>query len=123
MHFRYAWLVFFLFGLIGIGGSLPYIFLGLTIEPKGTMAAQQVSRISSDLGNIVTGIIRVLGLAYLVWGALVATISVTALRRGEVWAWYALWTSAIFWVGDVIINVSIGGTAWIFDAVALALEG
>ncbi len=121
MHFRYAWLILFLFGLIGVGASLPYIFLGLTVEPKGTMAVQQVSKISPDLGNTVTAMIRVLGLAYLVWGALVAAISVTAFRRGEVWAWYALWTSAIFWVGDIIINLSIGGTAWIFDAVALTL--
>lgn len=101
--------------------SIPYITLGQTIEPSGGRAAEEIAKFSPSLGNTVTSIIRVLGLSYLVSGVLSAAISVTAYRKGEVWAWYAFWVFPVFLVSDTILNLSIGGSAWSFDLLAQAV--
>ncbi len=75
---------------------------------------------SPDLGNTVTALIRVLGLSYLMAGVLYTAIAATAYRKGELWAWYALWIVPVFDAADIANNLSIGGSAWTIDAVALA---
>lgn len=52
---------------------------------------------------------------------LVAAISATAFRKEEMWAWYAFWASLLFFDGDIIINISIGGTTWTTDGIFLAV--
>ena len=84
MHFRYAWMILFAMGSLGIFLSIPYIILGQTIEPKGAAAAREISDLSLTLGNTVTALIRVLGLSYLVVGVLSSAIAATSYRKGDV---------------------------------------
>ncbi len=67
------------------------------------------------------GIIFVLGLSYLTTNVLFTAISVTAFRRGERWAWYALWIGPFFTGADAAFNFSIGGSAWSIDLVLFVL--
>ena len=99
---------------------MQYIILGQTLEPKGAMTAQEIAKLSPDLGNTLTALIRVLGLSYLVVGVLYAAIAATAYRRGEMWAWYSLWILPVFDAADIANNLSIGGSAWTIDAIGLA---
>ena len=121
MHFRYAWAVQLAIGLLVIILSIQYIILGQTLEPKGAMAAQEIAKLSPDLGNRVTALIRVLGLSYLMAGVLYAAIAATAYRKGEMWAWYSFWILPVFNAADIANNLAIGGSAWTIDAIGLAV--
>lgn len=101
--------------LLGVLLSMFYIVLGQTFEPKGSEAAQQIYVLSPDLGNTFKALVRVLGLGYLVSSVLGAFIASTTFRRGDMWAWYAFWIFPVFFIGDIINNLSISGTAWIAD--------
>ncbi|HZY94251.1 MAG TPA: hypothetical protein VFE98_05230 [Candidatus Bathyarchaeia archaeon] len=87
---------------------------------QGAMAAQEIAKLSPDLGNTFSATIRVLGLSYLVVGVLYAAIAATAYRKGEMWAWYSFWILPVFDAADIANNLSIGGSAWTIDAIGLA---
>ena len=60
--------------------------------------------------DLITFSLRTYGLLSLAWYFLVIAISVTAYRRGEKWAWYALWSLPAFYVVSTAILLSIGPT-------------
>lgn len=104
--FRHAWLVLAAYGVFGMVTSVVlYMIQRRTIETKFLAGPE---------------IIFVLGLSYLSTNFLYAAIAVTAFRRGEVWAWYALWIGPFFVAVDAVFNFSVGGTAWVIDLVIFA---
>jgi hypothetical protein len=121
LTFRQAWVILLVTSILAIILSIPYIVLGRTVEPQGAEAAQEIYNLSPSLGNTVTALIRVLGLSYLASGVLGTAISATAFRKGEMWAWYALWIFPFFFAADIVNNLSISGTGWIADVPFLVL--
>jgi hypothetical protein len=80
---KYAWIIPFAIGLIFLPAAVPHM-LGVNTDP-----------------SLVEDIID-LGVAFFI-----ITISLTAYRRGEKWAWYAFWFIPAFFLGFVAINFSI----------------
>ena len=94
--------------------SLSYLIFAHSIEPKANLVIADISRLSLEDGNFVKQILRVFGLSWFAWGFLSAIISITAFKRGELWAWYAFWILPVYEVGDGLIDIAGGGTTgWI----------
>lgn len=69
------------------------------------------------VSRLLTAVTRMAGLAMLAMGALVMAIAGTALRRGQPWAWYALWVVPFFAVCDFAVllaydAVTLGAMLW-----------
>ena len=104
--FRHSWAVLAAYGVFGLVTSVAvYMVQRRTIETKFLAGPE---------------IIFVLGLSYLSTNVLFTAIAVTAFRRQEIWAWYALWIGPFFVAVDAAFNFSVGGTAWVIDLVIFA---
>ncbi len=110
--FRYAWVILFAMSVLLMTASLSYLIFAHSFEPQANVTVQQLSTISPHLGNFVKELLRVFGLSWFTWGFLSAAVSVTAYRRGEMWAWYAFWVLPVYEIGDGLIDFAAGGTAW-----------
>jgi hypothetical protein len=53
------------------------------------------------------------GLNWLTTGTLAALIAATSFRRGNMWAWYAHWAVAAYWLGDSTVDKAAGGSGWV----------
>jgi len=110
--FRFAWVILFVMSVLLMAVSLSYLIFAHSLEPQANVTIQQLSATSPYLGNFMKDLLRVFGLSWFTWGFLSAAISVTAYRRGEIWAWYAFWILPAYEIGDGLIDFAAGGTAW-----------
>ncbi len=104
-----------------MGVSLSYIIFDHSFELKANVAVMQISGISPSLGIFVSEMVRLIGLNWLTWGFLAAVISVTAFRKGEMWAWYALWIVPAYFIADGAIDFLAGGTSWLNGVIVAIL--
>jgi hypothetical protein len=111
--FRYAWAVLFVMSLVMCLLSLPYLVAARSLEPKAMRIVNDASAVSPDVGHFVRCLLRLVGLNWLTTGILAALIAVTGLRRGDMWAWYAHWAVAVYWLGDSTIDRVAGGSGWL----------
>jgi hypothetical protein len=97
VHERYAWVLLLLVGVgtlaIGVGDfALQQSGDTEMVAAMTGMSWAQLQASSPAVANLVDLLARVLG-AWLIGFALLGiTISVTAFRRGERWAWFAMWS-------------------------------
>ena len=122
-HVKYAWIIFFVFGLLTVI-SAPINLLGTppnTPSPEGmtglTLTEMNV-RIPGMLGYI-SSISRQLGNLLLTMGVLLMGIAVVPYKKGEKWAWYVCWIIPVFLV--IQLANSRGGFGWQGDAVFLVV--
>ena len=120
---RYAWIIFFGYGLLAVIGS-PINLLGTPPNPPSPqgmtglslseMAARvpgildYINSISTQLGNFILGL-----------GVLIMGVAYVPYRRREQWAWYIFWIVPI----NLIIQLinSRGGFLWQLDAAFLVI--
>jgi len=111
---KHAWILLFAIGLLGLVSALPLLF-GVDPDPARIegiigMTMSEVKVSNPRFFDLVTFSLRVVGLGNLGYTFLIIAISVTAYRRGEKWAWYALWSLPAFYIASTAILLSIGPT-------------
>ncbi len=118
---KYAWIILFALGLFqlsafgfgywilgGLGGNLQADsdalknFTGITWD-------QLVARIPG-IGSYISLLGREVGINDIGYGILVTAVSFAAYRKGERWAWYALWVVPARIIGFMANDLSGGST-------------
>jgi len=113
---KHAWILPFALGVLFLPTAVQNL---LGIDPDPTTAERIIGMTFSELRASNPGLfdlalyyVRFSGLADLGFAFLITAISVTAYRRGEKWAWYALWSlPAFFIVSATIVLSTLGSTA------------
>ena len=111
---KHAWKLLFAMGVVLLVLGVPQLFgvhpdpiheeriLGMTIEE---LEASDPRGYDLFVFNVIAG-----GLLFLGFAILVMAISATAYRRGEKWAWYALWSIPALFIGFMTLWINAGAT-------------
>ncbi len=118
---RHAWKLLFAMGVVFLVLGAPLLFgvhldpiheeriLGMTIEE---LEASDPRFFDLFIFNVISGGVLFLGIAILVMA-----ISMTAYRRGEKWAWYALWSIPAMFIGFMALWINAGATLTVLAVV------
>ncbi|MCC7359838.1 MAG: hypothetical protein IT317_10195 [Anaerolineales bacterium] len=110
---RHAWkgllgvsLILGLFGLMDLTGGAADLQNGETVlmHSLTNMSWQEMQAAHPAAANLVNELFRSNGASLITLAALSSAICLTAFRRGERWAWYALWALPV-WMALVPIIV------------------
>lgn len=110
---RFAWVLLAISGLPLVIFGISALLFGLSSSdtpvglPGGPDAVASTTGVSWDevvaedetAVTLLRGVSRVAGLAFLALGVLVVTIASIPFRRGQRWAWLALWVVPAFMFG------------------------
>lgn len=108
---RYSWIVFLALGLIIALFGLGDIMTGGTTFEGGEaptlqgisgMTWQRLSSTSPNAASMIDYLVRAGGVHLFVLGLLSLIVAVTAFRRGDRWAWFAMWLWPL-WLGMVVL--------------------
>ena len=108
---RYSWIVFLVLSLIialfGLGdmltgGSTFESGEGPTLQGISGMTWQQLSSTAPNAANMIDYLVRGGGAHLFVLGLLSMVVAATAFRRGDRWAWYAMWVWPL-WMALIIL--------------------
>jgi len=124
---RIGWVLVFIVSIIIVINGLAYVATGAESDTQffqNQAGVSWSSFVSSSAGVVtyVQGLLRLFGVITAIAGAFAATIAVTAFRRGERWAFYALFLAAIgliYAIGDLY---SGGGSTWPIYVVLLVVD-
>lgn len=114
---RYAWLLFFILGVVAVIGA-PILLLGNPPDPPSPeaftgLSSDEIAARIPGMAGYVSSISTQLGNFILASGVFMAAIAVGPFRRGERWAWY------VFWVVPLMLLIqflnSRGGLGWQLD--------
>jgi hypothetical protein len=104
---RHTWKVFLglsiVVGLFGVGDMLDG---GWTFQSGETVTMQRITGMtweelraaSPEVANLIDLLVRTGGANLVIIGLLSMTVCLTGFRRGERWAWYALWVWPLWMV-------------------------
>jgi hypothetical protein len=129
---RNAWILLFALGIISISFSLLFILLGgslldyLEIRGVTGMTWNQVVASSPKLANEINLVARAgYGFTDLLGAVLLTMVSMRSYRKGERWAWYAMWIVPLALGSITVTGFSSGATGWpiFFGLFVVALLG
>ncbi len=103
---KYAWIIFFAIGT--------FRFLTALTHVTGVALDVDLGTASTALVNFIRFTDRELGIDDAAFGALTMAISATSYRRGDRWAWYALFTVPVFFLGEIASNLIAGRIFGVF---------
>jgi hypothetical protein len=108
---KYAWIILFAIGVIFLVTGVPHA-LGINTDPETVqrisgMIIDQLKDSNPAFFNLYSFYFRFGGLDDLGFGFFITVISMTAYRKGEKWAWYALWFLPAYFIGSAAITMSI----------------
>ncbi len=96
---RYAWLIFFVFGVLLLWYGI-YLFLLPLREPHHWNWLSK----DPEVVRYIAGNFRWQGLLVTGFALLVLTSSATSFRKGEKWAWYTYWFFPVFWLTAMFVT-------------------
>ena len=126
---KYAWLLLFGLGILGLIFAMWDMFSGFTDDPQSVRALTgrtwgELVAENPGVAKLVLQWVRAAGIGALGFSILAMAMAVTGYRTGERWTWYALWSVPTVIVGFIVNNLSVGGSLWpifiVFLVVALA---
>ena len=90
---RYGWMILLVSAVLGLLAALMLTFspLSIMVEP------------AFRVGN-VTGALRAWGLTWVFFNIFALTILFRNFRKGERWAWWALWPLPLLWLSYFLVN-------------------
>ena len=122
---KHAWIILFAWGIFGvIGGSLnivePTPEIIRDFEPiTGTMWSELLAT-NPRAATFIDFTLRSAGILILAISLLMVALSLKAYRKGEKWAWYALWTYPVYLGLFVVRDLTYGaGTTTLVGEVVL----
>ena len=95
---RYAWLIFFVLGLLAVISGLQSLCI-LCTEPDHWAWLTRDSE-ALDYLNLTW---RWLGINSIAFGILTMVISATVYRRADRWAWYAMWIWPAYLIAQGVV--------------------
>lgn len=106
---KYGWVVFLALGLLWLVVGLNQIFLpgGLVdtdVQHILGMSLSELEALSPVVMDYVRWLYGTIGVLKVFWTLLMLSITLTGYRRGEKWAWYALWLVPGTLVGSGLFN-------------------
>ena len=122
---KYAWIILFAIGVIFLVTGVPHA-LGINTDPETVqrisgMTLSQLKDSNPGFFNLYIYYFSFGGLSDLAFAFFTIVISLTAYRKGEKWAWYALWFIPAFFIGSAAITMSIESTRSIESSLSLLL--
>ena len=106
-----AWILLLAIGVLALVGA---VLLGLGIDQSNQaldtilgMTLSELKDSNPDFFKVFLFYVRFSALSDLGFAFLIIAVSVTAYRRGEKWAWYALWSVPAWFIGSAAISVSV----------------
>ena len=108
---KHAWKLLFALGVFFLVFALPAL-LGVDPDPIHSerimgMTLEELKASDPKFFDVYVFDTRNVGLLLLVFAILAMAISATAYRRGEKWAWYALWSVPVWFIGSAAISLSV----------------
>lgn len=112
---RFGWIVFLVLSLIialfGLGDILTggSTFAGgeaPTVQGISGMTWQELGSDSPNAANMINYLVRAGGAHLFVFGVLSLVVAATAFRRGDRWAWCAMWLWPLWLVLIIVILLS-----------------
>jgi len=105
---KYAWIAFFVLGAIVLVSAVPHA-LGFNTDPAlvksiGGMTPDDLKDSNPMFFDLYNFYFMSGGLSDIGFAFLITVISMTAYRRGERWAWYALWFVPAYFLGFVALS-------------------
>ncbi len=120
---KYAWVIFFVFGLLAVLAGIT-ILAGLLPNPPSPesttgLTLDQIAARVPGIGGYVGGLARQLGNFMVAMGVMLAGIAAVPYRRGERWAWYVCWIMPVNLVLQLANGLATGRFLWQLDAASL----
>jgi len=108
---KYAWILLFAIGVIFLVTAVPHT-LGINTDPETVeriagMTLNELKDSNPGFFNLHIFYFSFGGLSDLGVAFFITAISLTAYRKGEKWAWYALWFIPAYFIGCAAITISI----------------
>ena len=108
---KYAWIILFAIGVIFLVTGVPHA-LGINTDPETVqrisgMTIDQLKDSNPAFFNLYSFYFRFGGLSDIGFAFFITAISVTAYRKGEKWAWYALWVLPAYFIASAAISMSV----------------
>ena len=107
---KYAWILLFAIGVVFLVAAVPAT-LGIpdpaTVERIAGMTVNELKVSSPGFYNLYLFYFRFGGLSDIGFAFFITAISVTAYRKGEKWAWYALWVLPAYFIASAAISMSL----------------
>lgn len=105
---KYAWIAFFVLGAIVLVSAVPHA-LGFNTDPAlvksiGGMTPDDLKDSNPMFFDLYNFYFMSGGLSDIGFAFFITVISMTAYRRGERWAWYALWFVPAYFLGFVALS-------------------
>ncbi|HXX72079.1 MAG TPA: hypothetical protein VEI80_00155 [Candidatus Acidoferrales bacterium] len=124
---KIGWVLVLIVSIIIVINGLAYVVTGAESDTQffQHQAGISWSAFASSGQGIVTyvqGLLRLFGVITAIAGTFAATITVTAFRRGERWAFYILFLAAVgllYATGDLYYG---GGSTWPVYLILLAVD-
>ena len=107
---KYAWVILFTIGVLILVGGVPHS-LGINTDPETVeriigMTLTEFQNSNQGFFDLYTFYFRFGGLSDIGVAFFIMAISLTAYRKGEKWAWYALWFVPAFFIGSAAITLN-----------------
>ncbi|MFA5856825.1 MAG: hypothetical protein WC867_05675 [Candidatus Pacearchaeota archaeon] len=105
---KYAWIIFFLIGLVVLVGAVPHA-LGFNTDPKlvesiSGLTIEELKISNPMFFNLYNFYFSGGGLSDLGFAFFIIVISLTAYRKGEKWAWYAFLFIPVYFLAWIFLN-------------------
>ena len=112
---KYAWIVFFAIGAMFLVSAVPHA-LGFNTDPAlvESIAGTTIDGLKDSnpmFFNLYNFYFSGGGLSDLGFAFFLIVISMTAYRRGDKWAWYALWFVPAFFLGFIVLSLTLESTS------------
>lgn len=92
----------------------PGTYAEIYFQPTGQPWAE-FNGANPNVANLIIQLFLGLGIGVLTIGFLTASITLTAYRKGERWAWYVLLVGVtLAWGGDMVLEIRAGEIAYAF---------
>ncbi|MFQ5950913.1 MAG: hypothetical protein ACE5KH_02375, partial [Candidatus Geothermarchaeales archaeon] len=118
---KHVWILFFGFGLLLVGPALLHIFVGPVsgFIPVPALTGMSWDELLMDPEKVAAVMIpsRIFGIAALGLGIWLMLIAAFPFRKGERWAWYALWYLPVVVSGFLLL----GPRAWLGTSITIVV--
>ncbi len=109
---RSAWVLFLVLGVIEILFGAGDMIAGIENDPAILISATGITPSELKAQDLLIYKAmdhqqKLIGLEFLMTGALISMISLTAFRRGERWAWFTFWLIAVEMIFGVVSQYNI----------------
>lgn len=111
-YYRHAWMIPFAIGAFSLLTSIPPLLFGIDPDPARIEAilGEEMNEVEPAVLDLVKFLMRTYGLVNLAWSLMITVVAATAYRRGEKWAWYAMWSLPAYFIAATAILLSVGLT-------------